>query len=162
MRLAVRLLLLVLLLSEPPLAAASSTTPPPSPPAVADEAAEHLLNLLNAERHRRGLVPLQRISDVAAAAQRRADEIVENFSHARPAGTLADLLEAVGQPSRAYGETLAVTQSVAAIAAAERAHELLMASDTHRRLLLSPDFEYVGVGTGRRGQRWYFVQILVT
>lgn len=151
------LLLAFLVAGNLPVAATGSASPSPS-----DEAAEHLLNLLNAERQQRGLAPLQRVPALAAAAHIRTDELAGSFSHTRPEGSLADLLDDVGLPWRECGESLAtVNQPRAPRAAAERAHALLMASEAHRELLLSPGFEYVGVSANLRAERWYFVQILM-
>jgi uncharacterized protein YkwD len=153
-------LLLLVALSVARIPSVAATSAPPRSPS--DEAAEHLLSLLDDERQQLGLAPLQRVPELTAAAQTRTVELAGSFSHTRPEGDLGDLLDAVGLPWRECGESLAtVNQPSAPRAAAERAHALLMASATHRELLLSPDFEYVGVSANLRAERWYFVQILM-
>jgi len=89
----------------------------------------------------------------------RSTEIERHFSHKRPAGTLADLLQQVGVAWVTVGENLALLDAQTAIGAAQKAHAGLMASPGHRANVLTPTFQWLGVGTRQRGTRWYFVQI---
>lgn len=46
-----------------------------------------VVNLVNEERVKAGLLPLEKTDDVSAAAAVRAQELVSSFSHTRPDGS---------------------------------------------------------------------------
>jgi uncharacterized protein YkwD len=150
------------------LAAAASLTEPISGlaltrPGLAEaDAVAELVSRLNAEREVRGLWPLEVVDALNASASIRAAELQGDLplSHERPLGDLLALLAEEGVACTLAGETLARVAAPNPSAAIALAHDLLMGSDAHRDLLLSPAFAYLGVAFGRSGGRWLVVHVL--
>ena len=74
-----------------------SEIPSPSPSDSAEQYAEEVLKLVNAEREKAGISPLTLDAQLCAAASQRAKELVENFAHVRPDGSdIATVLQENG------------------------------------------------------------------
>ena len=123
----------------------------PAPGAVLLTAAEETaVALVNADRTAAGLKPLKVNPALIALARAHADDMLarDYVSHVSPDGESPfDRMRRYGVDYTAAGENLAMHGSVAA------AHELLMASEGHRKNILDPDFTEVGIGVrpGPRG-----------
>lgn len=99
---------------------------------------------MNVERAKEGLAPLGTYSSLTAAAQMRAPEIVQLFSHDRPDGSSCfTALHETGASSGAYtyGENIAAGNSTAAATVQQ-----WMNSPGHRANILNPNFTHIGVG----------------
>jgi uncharacterized protein YkwD/uncharacterized membrane protein required for colicin V production len=110
------------------------------------DAEAEMLQLLNQERARAGLEPLQpdeRLRDVARAHSREMFEL-EYFAHDSPvSGSPADRVRQADIPFGLAGENLAFAPNV------QVAHEGLMQSPGHRANILRPEFRRVGIGVIR-------------
>ena len=108
------------------------------------EAAERdLLDLMNAERERRGLEPLEWCETCAEVARAHSRDMYSQgyFSHVDEDGL--DPFERMRRARIGYaaaGENLAIAPTVA------EAHQGLLASPDHRANMLRPSFDEVGIG----------------
>ena len=101
--------------------------------------AVEVLNLVNAERAKVGVAPLILAKDLQEAADIRAREIVEVFSHTRPDGS--DCFTVMKNRGWTCGENIA-----AGHASASETVEQWMNSEYHRENILNPAFHELGVG----------------
>jgi len=110
-----------------------------------DPAAEfraEMLRLVNEEREKAGLAPLEYHEELTEAAQRRAEEAAEKFSHTRPDGARwVTVFEEHGLKYQVARENLA--KGFRTAAAMVRAW---MNSEGHRANILASDYTYLGVG----------------
>ena len=112
-------------------------------------AEEELVAQVNAERAKYGLGALRVDSELTRAAQVRAREIVQKFSHTRPDGTAWNTVSA-----SAYGENIAVGQrSVDKVMAA------WLTSKGHRENILRASYGSIGVCRYVSGGVTYWVQL---
>ncbi len=119
-------------------------TPAPSPeqPAIGVEE-QKMLDLINAERSKVGVAPLKADIKLMEVAKLKADDMVKNnyFSHTSPTyGSPFEMLKRFGITYRTAGENIAGNSSV------EAAHNAFMNSEGHRKNILNPDFNYIGIG----------------
>ena len=106
------------------------------------EAAEAVASLVNAARRDAGLSELELDADLCAAAQARAQEIAQSFSHTRPEGSSCfTILEEFGISYRAAGENIAMGQRTP-----EEVMDGWMNSSGHRANILNGTFTSIGVG----------------
>ena len=106
------------------------------------EAAEAVTSLVNAARRDAGLSELELDADLCAAAQARAQEIAQSFSHTRPDGSSCfTILEELGISYRAAGENIAMGQRTP-----EEVMDGWMNSSGHRANILNGTFTSIGVG----------------
>ena len=106
------------------------------------EAAEAVASLVNAARRDAGLTELELDADLCAAAQARAQEIAQSFSHTRPDGSSCfTILEEFGISYRAAGENIAMGQRTP-----EEVMDGWMNSSGHRANILNGTFTSIGVG----------------
>ena len=102
-----------------------------------------MLELVNAERVRAGLKPLQADPEVLPVARAHSADMFARgyFSHHTPeGGTLGDRMRKQGVRFLLAGENLALAPTLA------RAHQGLMDSPGHRANILRPEFARVGIG----------------
>lgn len=132
-----------------------------SSPALTAGKEQQMVNFINRARNEAGLPALQVNSQITAAARAKSKDMVDNkyFSHNSPThGSFTSLLLYYGINYRTAGENLAWNTSgnVGSV------HNNLMNSPGHRRNILSPDFQYVGVGiyVGSDG-RHYYTQLFI-
>ncbi len=101
-----------------------------------------VVRLINVERQKVGLHALTTLPALDEAAQIRADEAHDYFSHSRPDGTkYSTVFDEVGIISDYRGENLAKGHT-----SPEHVVTSLMKSEGHRKNILNPDYNYVGVG----------------
>lgn len=101
-----------------------------------------LLALINAERAQAGLAPVVLSRELSGAAVGHARDMIDNdfFAHNSPTtGTPAHRAMQAGVAFTKLGENLCGNQSVAA------AHQMLMASPTHKANILDPKYDKVGL-----------------
>lgn len=103
---------------------------------------QEVVNLVNEERAKEGLAPLTIDTKVQAAAQVRAKECEQLFSHTRPDGSsFATALKEQNVSYRSAGENIAWGQR-----SPEAVMEAWMNSSGHRANIMNPNFTTIGVG----------------
>ena len=122
-------------------------TQPPSSGGAEDSdttlsSAEQVVKLVNEERAKAGLGALTMQADITKAANVRAKEIRQQFSHTRPNGSsFSSALTEQGVSYRMSGENIAYGQ-----ATPEAVMEGWMNSSGHRANILNGSFQNIGVG----------------
>lgn len=110
----------------------------------ADE--QEMVKLVNEERTKLGIAPLQVDTELAKVARVKAQDMVNNkyFSHTSPTyGSPFDMMKKFGIRYSAAGENIAKNGSVL------KAHVSLMNSDGHRKNILSTNYSHIGIGIVR-------------
>ena len=103
---------------------------------------QEVVNLVNIERAKEGLAPLTMDAKVQAAAQVRAKECEQLFSHTRPNGSsFATALKEQNVSYRSAGENIAWGQR-----SPQEVMEAWMNSAGHRANIMNPNFTTIGVG----------------
>ena len=141
--------------SETPTVKPDSASPQaPSGSAQSSFAAE-VVSLVNAERARYGLSALTIDVKVQQAAQVRAQETVQSFSHTRPSGaSFSSALTEAGVSYTRAGENIAYGQ-----ATPQAVVSAWMDSEGHRANILSRNFTKIGVGYTLSGGAAYWAQL---
>ncbi len=104
--------------------------------------AEQVVRLVNEERAKAGLGAVQMQADLTQAANIRAKEIKQQFSHTRPDGrSYSSVLSDQGISYRMSGENIAYGQKDAGVVM-----EGWMNSSGHRANILNGNFTKIGVG----------------
>lgn len=117
--------------------------------------AEQVVELTNAERAKAGLAPVELVESLCDAAETRIKEINENFGHVRPNDTKwSTVLGDVGIRYLCASENIA-----GGVATPEDVVKAWMDSEGHRKNILNPDFNKIGVAYGfiedsRYGYYW--------
>lgn len=135
-------------------------TPAPAPAPSTQISAEKqkMLDLINAERAKVGVAALSADMKVMEVAQVKSDDMVKNnyFSHTSPTyGSPFDMLRKFGVTFSAAAENIAQNTSV------EAAHVALMASEGHRTNILSPSYNYIGIGITDSDGKKVFAQMFI-
>lgn len=118
---------------------------------------QQITNLVNVERSKAGLAPLTLDKKVTAAAQVRAEEIRQSFSHTRPNGSnFATALREENISYRRAGENIAWGQP-----SPEAVVKAWMNSSGHRANILNKNFTKIGVGYAQYNGRNYWSQLFV-
>lgn len=102
-----------------------------------------MLGLINNERKELGLKPLILHLELVRLARLKSQDIVNKnyFAHTSPTyGSFYQMVYNAGIPFRQVGENLAKARDVT------KAHILLMASEGHKKNILSPTFTHLGIG----------------
>ena len=115
---------------------------------------QQILALVNEQRANQGLPALSYRSDLQAAADTRAQEIISQFSHTRPDGS--NCFSVVQVSYRALGENIAWGQPTPAVVM-----ERWMGSDGHRKNILDSRFTGLAVGVAESNGTMYWVQIFI-
>lgn len=109
---------------------------------------QRILELVNIERQKEGLSPLSYYSKGQAAADIRAKEIINTFSHTRPDGTNCfTALEGINYWSA--GENIALGHR-----SAEQVVDAWMNSPGHRANILNENFTHLIVGYDHEAKAW--------
>lgn len=106
-------------------------------------AEQQMLNLVNQERAKAGLKPLQADLQLTKLARLKSQDMINRsyFSHNSPTyGSPFDMMKANGVTYRTAGENIAGNQSVQA------AHTALMNSAGHRANILNAQYTHIGIG----------------
>lgn len=122
--------------------------PQPAPQGLTDD--ERLMvQLVNAERAKAGLAPLEVDMRVVQTARIKSQDMItyNYFSHDSPRlGSPFDLMKSAGIQYRTAGENIAGNQTV------EAAHRALMNSSGHRANILNRSFKKIGIGIIKGGR----------
>lgn len=137
-------------------AAKPDSTPPLTPSGSAQSSfAAEVASLVNAERARYGLSALTVDAQVQQAAQVRAQETVQSFSHTQPSGaSFSSALTEAGVSYTRAGENIAYGQATPQAVVAS-----WMNSEGHRANILSRNFTKIGVGYTLSGGTVYWAQL---
>ena len=112
------------------------------------EIQQRILELVNIERQKEGLSPLSYYSKGQAAADIRAEEIIETFSHTRPDGTNCfTALEGIHYWTA--GENIALGHR-----SAEQVVDAWMNSPGHRANIMNESFTHLIVGYDHEAKAW--------
>ena len=118
--------------------------------------AAEILQLVNAEREKAGLAALGSLEPLSAAAQKRAEEIADKFSHTRPGGRdCFTVMDDYGVAATSRGENIAAGQVTPA-----EAMDSWMNSSGHRKNILG-DFHRMGVGVYVKNGTVYWAQLFI-
>lgn len=116
---------------------------------------EQVVELVNMERAKVGLPALTMSQDLNNAAQIRAVETVQSFSHTRPDGSsFSSVLKENGISFRGAGENIAWGQRTP-----EAVVNAWMNSEGHRANILNKNFTSIGVGYYLNGSTPYWAQL---
>ncbi len=120
----------------------------------ADSVRSQILKLVNQARAEAGLKPLSSSSALNSAAQTRAQELSQLYSHKRPDGSSCfTVLGEKGISYRTAGENIAVGYQTA-----QQVFNAWMNSEGHRKNILSEKFTQMGVGyTAQQGWTQLFI-----
>ena len=103
---------------------------------------QQVVDLVNAERAKAGLNPLEKSPEVCVAADVRAHEIAGSFSHTRPDGRrYRTVLADNGVSSHFSGENIA-----GGYRSPSEVVKAWMGSEGHRENIMNPDYTHIGVG----------------
>lgn len=114
-----------------------------------DDWGYEVLNLVNEERAKYNVAPLKWDDSLAALAESHCEDMIDRnfFAHNTPDGkTPFDRMKAAGISYSSAGENIAAGQS-----SPQNVMDSWMNSPGHRKNILNPDFEYIGVGLARGG-----------
>ncbi|MDR2460017.1 MAG: CAP domain-containing protein [Deltaproteobacteria bacterium] len=140
---------------------AQSTKRSPQPVLTSEQLLEErrkVNSIVNEEREKNRLAPLSWDDTLAAAAQKRAEELGILFDHNRPqGGDFSSIFDEYGINTNAAAENIANGQISASQAMAS-----WMSSDGHRRNILNSSYRRMGVGAayGPNG-RLNWVQLFI-
>lgn len=147
----------------PTKAPTSSTKPTVMPTATPSTSAKtsgissyagEVLKLVNAERAKAGLSELTTNSSITAAANKRAQETTQSFSHTRPNGSgFSTVLTEYGVSFRAAGENIAYGQKTP-----QEVVTAWMNSAGHRANILNSNFGKIGIGVYQSNGVIYWAQ----
>jgi uncharacterized protein YkwD len=108
---------------------------------VSDFKAE-VISLVNVEREKANVAPLQQMDVLFTMADVRAGESAVSFGHTRPNGTRCfTIFGEYGLTYKAAGENLA-----SGYKKPEKVVSAWMNSSTHKANILDPEFSYIGIG----------------
>ena len=137
------------------------SSPEPSEPSkpvdITAEYANEVVRLVNVVRNNAGLDTLANRKDVAKAAQVRAKELTQLFSHTRPDGSdCFSVIEEKNIRWDALGENIAAGQK-----SPDEVINAWMNSEGHRANILGMDYNGIGVGCYSKNGTLYWTQIFI-
>ena len=145
--------------------AATEEAPPPAkiahsaraldPASVDANAERELLALVNRARAQADLPPLQPDPELTQAAREHASAMAAHQQLSHQFSGEPDLARRVGNLTLHLDEA---AENVATADSADRAHEGLMNSPSHRENLMHPAYNIAGFGVVRRGSALYVVE----
>jgi uncharacterized protein YkwD len=125
-----------------------------------------IIDLVNELRQEQGVQTVESNEMLKAAANIRAEETAEVFSHTRPDGSDAFTVfeeEGISYPYRTVGENLGMaTYHLDEEGMAEFIFNGLVDSEGHYENMIRPDFEEIGVGVHYDGENLYATQLFGT
>ncbi len=133
-------------------------------PMTISEAELAMVNALNVDRTSRGLVPVRIDSRLMAIARARSVDMAtaHYFSHERNGRVVAvDMLNAQGIVRTGWGEIIAKNGSPTLEASVPAANTQWMTSTGHRNIIVSPNYNYVGVGLALEGSEKIWTAVYI-
>jgi uncharacterized YkwD family protein len=132
------------------------TTPAPTTPTAPTDSVvayeNKVLELVNVERQKAGLKPLQMDEAVRNVARKKSEDMQAKkyFSHTSPTyGSPFDMMKQFGISYKAAGENIAMGQRTP-----EEVVKAWMNSPGHKANILKADFTHIGVGYVANGSYW--------
>lgn len=123
----------------------------PTRASAATDAESMVIDQINADRIAAGLVPLRRLHGLAVVAGDRAAAMAaNNVANHTIGGDIGNALDREDVTWYSYGEAVGYTTAGWAADAGSTLEDAWMASPAHRALLMSPTYNYVGVGLALR------------
>ena len=122
------------------------------PTAYVPDKENEVIRLVNNERAKAGVAPLEMDLSLMQSCNIRAEELTIKFDHVRPNG--ASCFSVIAFESKASGENIAKGQTDASSVMAT-----WMNSKGHRDNILSPNFTHIGVGYLLQNNTAYWVQL---
>jgi hypothetical protein len=117
-----------------------------------------ILGAVNDARSRDGLVAYRSWGPLVDLATQRAERMAASrtLSHTAAGGSIGPALDARGVDWMGYGEAIGMTGWAWGREAADSLFTMWMNSSGHRALLLSDDYNYIGIGIARAsdGSTW--------
>jgi uncharacterized protein YkwD len=113
-----------------------------------------VIRLVNEERAKAGIAPLEMDPSLMRSCDIRADELTVKFSHDRPNGE--SCFSVIEFASQAAGENIAYGQPDA-----KSVMDTWMKSTGHQNNILNPNFTHIGVGYISKNNTAYWVQLFV-
>lgn len=153
--------------AEPALQPTSKPTEEPTPQPTAEPAADadssdfggSILSLVNSHRNAAGTASLKYASSLQKAADIRARECLDSFSHTRPNGSDAHtVLAEHGLGFTSFGENLFKATGMGDVSA-EFVVEQWMESPGHRQNIVQEMFTHMCIGVASKGDELYVVQL---
>ncbi len=118
-----------------------------------------ILALVNSHRNASGLGSLKYSSAMQQAADTRAKECAQSFSHSRPDGAKAHTaLTERGISFTAFGENLFMATGMSDVSA-EYVVEQWMSSSGHRQNIMQEMFTHMCIGVASKGNEIFVVQL---
>ncbi|WP_195940385.1 CAP domain-containing protein [Romboutsia sp. 1001713B170131_170501_G6] len=119
-----------------------------------------VVNIVNAERSKRGLAPLTLDSSLSNVATKKSQDMINKgyFDHNSPTyGSPFDMMKQFGISYKAAGENIAMGQKDP-----QDVMNAWMNSDGHRKNILSPNFTHIGVGIAKASNgQLYWTQMFI-
>jgi uncharacterized YkwD family protein len=134
---------------QPVTAALPSSTPTTSSLSAYEQ---KVVDLTNQERAKNGLTALKVDTTLSKMAHEKSRDMSANsyFSHTSPTyGSPFDMMKKYGITYRYAGENIAMGQQTP-----EEVVKAWMNSEGHRKNILSPNYNYIGVGYVEQGNYW--------
>ncbi len=119
--------------------------------------------LVNQLRRSVGVAELRRNSKLDRAAQLRAQELVQYYSHTRPDGT--DPFTSMTQMGYSHGwaaENIAMASGYDDDTVGELFFEMWRESSGHYRNMIGVNYQEIGIGLYKSGDTWYAVQLFAS
>lgn len=118
------------------------TEPDPQPGHNLSKITDTMAGLINAEREANGLEPLEIMPYLNECAEKRSEELIQNFSHTRPDG---DIFYSVIDEDVLYWSGISES-IVGASETPEEAFEMLKASPENMKNILNSTYTDMGIG----------------
>lgn len=122
---------------------APTPTPVPAPVSGLTANEKLMLDLINQERAKAGVAPLQVDMRLVESARVKSQDMITNnyFSHTSPVyGAFSALIRRYAPDYTYLGENIAGNRKV------EAAHTAFMNSEGHRKNILNPKYTHIGIG----------------
>lgn len=119
-----------------------------------DDKVNELLNLINNEREKNGLIKLQILPKLQEIAMTKAEDMVKSnyFSHESPNyGNPFDMMKNFGITYKSAGENIAGNSSI------EGAFNSWLSSENHKQNILSTAYNYIGIGISPSEKYGYII-----
>ena len=119
-----------------------------------DDKVNELLNLINNEREKNGLIKLQVLPRLQEIAMIKSEDMVKNnyFSHESPNyGNPFDMMKNFGIPYKSAGENIAGNSSI------DGGFNSWLSSENHKQNILSTAYNYIGIGISPSEKYGYII-----
>lgn len=118
---------------------------------------EYILNKINTIRNENGLPSLSLDDLLTSTAQTKAEDMVNNnyFAHNSPTyGSPFEMMKNAGVIYKTAGENIAGNPDI------DDAINSFLASDTHKKNILSNSYNYIGIGIDKSDQYGYIIVLM--